>query len=147
MTPKDSWGQGQECHNKLNSLWPKIHCLGPPCLIPKSPRKCLCGSFLRSFPVNEASRLFFWGPKMFWGEGKKFMFEFFMCLFRHIQHEKCKQPGLGTLTMFDTYISAAGPDLLLGVYAFEILNRVNFGSGFRSLCGRCLLTWSNMTWN
>ena len=57
--------------------------LGPPGRPPKSPRKSLCGSpFLRSFPGNEAHKLFFLGAhyQVFW-VAKKFMLKKFMCFF------------------------------------------------------------------
>ena len=53
-------------NNKLNFLWPKMACLGPFFLTPKStPKKFMWVPFLGPFPGNEAHKLFSGGPK--WG--------------------------------------------------------------------------------
>ena len=56
---------------------------GTPFLTPKIPRKCLCGSlFLRSFPGNEAHKLFLGAQNGGFRVGcKKFMLKKFMCFF------------------------------------------------------------------
>ena len=51
--------------------------------IPSPPGKFTLVPFLRSFPGNEAHKLFSWGPKMgFWVGAKKFMLKTSMCFFR-----------------------------------------------------------------
>ena len=64
-------------NNKLNFLWPKMARLGPSFGPPKAPETVyVYVPLLRSFPGNEAHKLFFfWGPKTtrFWVGAKKFM--------------------------------------------------------------------------
>ena len=60
--------------------------------------------FLRSFPFNEAHKLFFWGAKWgFWVGAKKFILKTFMCFFRPLKEHKDQlfwsgdRPGFGLL--------------------------------------------------
>ena len=73
--------KGRKKNNKLNFLWPKMARLGPQLWPPKSPRKKFMWVFcLRSFPGNEAHKLFSGGPKsgVLVG-GQKVMLKTFMC--------------------------------------------------------------------
>ena len=81
-------GSGQEKNNKkLNFLWPKLARLGPRFGPQKSPEKVyVYVPLLRSFPGNEARKLFSRGPNLgVVGGGQKFMLKKFMCFFRPLR--------------------------------------------------------------
>ena len=76
--------------NKLNFLWPTMARLGP-CFGKNPPKKFVWVPSLRSFPGNEAHKLFSGGPKWGFGVGaKKLTLKTFMCFF-HLSKRTHKQ--------------------------------------------------------
>ena len=73
---------GQAKNKKLDCLWPKMAVLYPPFDPKIRTDKVYEGPLLRSFPANEAHKLFSWGPN--WGVlggGQKFMLKTFLSFF------------------------------------------------------------------
>ena len=56
--------KGTEKTINKTSWWPKMARLGAHYHPKIPPKKVFVGPFLRSFPGNEAHKLFFWGPRM-----------------------------------------------------------------------------------
>ena len=77
--------------NKLNFLWPKMARLGPRFGPPKSPEKVyVYVPLLRSFPANEAHKLFSGGPKSgVLGGGQKVYVEKVYVLFPSLNATRC----------------------------------------------------------